>query len=270
MSRLSKLKTLGVGNKIGSAMSRIMGSLWEVSAVISQILLTKLILDDHGDPINDTEAAKQEKLRSQWEKARKTLYWCEKRTRKIVKLGLILTTVAIIIRVILRIAKFATRFSPPAAADFATLYYKAQDILKRVATTTAVISSGAALINLFCAAKLEELYEVQNLAYADDVTEFGEIDPDPYFEFDEDGYNKILDDIQLELEELNASRLPSTQSECDIIFEKLNAIDTLDEIITDASEFQDDPFIMLQYEGGESAIDRFKDNITRIRTTLLR
>lgn len=265
---LSKLRSLGVGNKVGTVVGRITGSLWEVSAIISRIGITQISFSVDGSFLNDAEARKQERLREEWTRARRILYWCESRTRKLVIIGSVLTTVSILIRIILRIAKLAARFSPPAAADFATTYYKAQDILKRTTTTSAVITTTVAMINRMCSDRLDALLAVQDKADAHGPIDFGDVDPDPFFNFDESEFEDRLADIQDELDELNRTRAPQTQSECDAIFQKLDAINTLDAIVVDITAITADPFIMAQYAGSEGTLDGLRAKIQRIRSAL--
>lgn len=262
---LSKLNTLGAGKKSGNVISRIMGSLWDVSTVTAQISMTTVVRSDDGRPKNAEEFAK---MKSEWERARKILHWCESRTRKLVILGAVLVVVSLIIRLILKIAKLAARFSPPAAADFATTYYKAQDILKRVGTITAVITTAVAIINRMCAYRLEQLLALQAELGLDDVTDFGDTDPDDFFNFDVDEFARELAKIQFELTELDKQRSPQSQSECDLVFSKLDAIDTLDMIVSDIGQIASDPFIMAQYRGGESSLVDLRDRIVDIRRRL--
>lgn len=265
---LSKLKSLGVGNRVGTVIGRITGAMWEVSSIISRIGITQISFSVDGTFLNEVEARKQDKLREDWTRARRILYWCESRTRKLVILGSVLTTVSILIRIILRIAKLAARFSPPAAADFATTYYKAQDILKRTTTTSAVITTMVAMINRMCSDRLNALLAVQDKADAHGSIDFGVDDPDPFFNFDESEFEARLADIQSELEELNRTRAPQTQSECDLIFQKLDAINTLDAIVVDVTAITDNPFIMAQYAGSEGTLDALKTKIRRLRTEI--
>jgi len=223
--------------------------------------LTDISLSNGGDKLGDAS-------RSEWTRGRKILYWCERRTRKLVELGAVLTVVAVIIKVILRIAKFASRFSPPAAADFSVTYYKAQDILKRVATTTAIISSVAALINIMCAERLDALLSVQQQIGAEDVDDFGDVDPNPFFTFDTSEFENRLLDIQHDLNDLNKTRAPQTQHECDAVFAGLDAINTLDSIVVDVTDMMSNPFIMAQYGGAEDVISGMKERIKRIRASL--
>jgi Na+-transporting methylmalonyl-CoA/oxaloacetate decarboxylase gamma subunit len=259
---LSKLKTLGVGNKVGDVVGMIMGSMWAVSAVISQIGMTAIASSENGRPTNPEEL---KQLQSEWTRARKILHWCESRTKKLLVFGIVLTLVSIIIRIILKIAKLASRFSPPAAADFATTYYKAQDILKRIGTTSAIITASVALINRMCSARLDQLLELQRQLGVDDVLDYGDTDPDPFFNFDATSFLDELKIIQNELDDMNRQRSPQTQSECDLIFSRLDAIDTLDAIVMDITGIASNSFVLAQYSGGESAIVELRDRIVDIR-----
>ena len=266
---LSKLSNLGISERVGSAISKIFSSIFRMSSTITQLSIVNILVDENGDPINETEFEKRKDAQEKWIEARKTLYWCESRTRKLVKIGAILTTVLIIIRVILRIAKLAARFSPPAAAEFTTVYYKAQDILKKAATVTALITAMTLLINRICAERLEELMSLQDKFFTGDPNiDYGETDPDPFFNEDESEFNNALVDIQNEMEELNRVRAPQTQSECDIVFDKLGAIETLGDIISDANYIQNEPTLFLQYRGGSRSISELKDRIRDIRLDL--